>query len=74
MGVGGIGTLESAREFVASKGVTFTALWSETRDAWDHYGMNSTSDFVLLDRSGNRLTETAPYDEKLVEQLLVGLS
>ncbi len=32
--------------------------------------MNSTSDFMLLDRFGNRLTEAAPYDETLVEQLL----
>jgi len=55
---------------VATKGVTFTALWSESRDAWEHYGMNSTSDFMLLDRFGNRLTEAAPYDETLVEQLL----
>ena len=59
---------------MATKGVTFTALWSESRDAWEHYGMNSTSDFMLLDRFGNRLTEAAPYDEKLVEQLLDDLS
>ena len=55
---------------MVSKGTTFTALWSESRDAWDHYGMDSTSDFMLLDRFGNRLTEPMPYDEHLVEQLL----
>ena len=55
---------------MATKGVTFTALWSESRDAWEYYGMNSTSDFMLFDRSGNRLTEATPYDETLVEQLL----
>ena len=70
IGIGGVGTLEIAQEFVTEKGVTFTALWSESRDAWEHYGMNSTSDFMLLDRFGNRLTEAAPYDETLVEQLL----
>ncbi len=36
--------------------------------------MNSTSDFMLLDRFGNRLTEAAPYYEKLVEQLLDNLA
>ncbi|WP_420612120.1 hypothetical protein [Candidatus Spongiisocius sp.] len=74
IGVGGIGTLEAAQEFVVTKGVMFTALWSESRDAWDHYGMNSTSDFMLLDRFGNRLTEAAPYAEDLVEQLLDDLA
>ena len=58
---------------MASRGVTFAALWSESRDAWEHYGMNSTSDFLLLDRSGNRLTEAAPYDENVVEALLADL-
>ncbi|MDE0370554.1 MAG: hypothetical protein OXI84_10485 [bacterium] len=55
---------------MVEKGVTFTALWSEARDAWEYYGMNSTSDFMLLDRFGNRLTEPAPYEEQLVIQLL----
>ena len=56
---------------MASKGVTFTALWSESRDAWDHYEMDSTSDFLLLDPFGNRLTDrTAPFDRSVVERLL----
>ena len=63
VGVGGIGTLEIAQEFAASKGTTFTVLWSETRDAWEHYEMESTSDFLLLDRFGNRLMERPePFD------------
>ncbi len=70
VGVGAIGTLEVAQELVASKGVTFTALWSDSRDAWDHYDMDSTSDFMLLDRFGARLTEAAPYESDLVEELL----
>ncbi len=55
---------------MVEKGVTFTALWSESRDAWEYYGMDSTSDFMLLDKFGNRLTEPAPYEEQLVIQLL----
>lgn len=55
---------------MVEKGVTFTALWSESRDAWEYYGMDSTSDFMLLDKFGNRLTEPAPYEEQLVIRLL----
>ena len=71
VGIGGIGTLEHAQQFVAAKGTTFTVLWSNSRDAWEHYDMNSTSDFLLLDRFGNRPAgKTVPFDEALVEKLL----
>ena len=74
VGVGAIGTLEIAQEFVFSKGTTFTMLWSASREAWEHYEMNSTSDFLLLDRSGNRLTEkTQPFDRILVGRLMADL-
>lgn len=52
-------------------------LWSESRLPVWHYlpaGTFRWSSFLLLDRFGNRLTEVAPYDEELVEELLVGLS
>ena len=65
----GVGTLEIAQEFVVSKGTAFATLWSESRDAWAYYGMDSTSDFMRLDPFGNRLTEPVPFDEHL-EQLL----
>lgn len=56
---------------MASKGTTFTVLWSESPDAWDHYEMDATSDFLLLDRSGNRLMDrTEPFDRVRVESLL----
>ena len=56
---------------MASKATTFTVLWSETRDAWEHYEMESTSDFLLLDRFGNRLMERPePFDRARVESLL----
>jgi len=46
-------------------------LWSESPDAWDHYEMDATSDFLLLDAFGNRLMErTEPYDRTRVENLL----
>ena len=54
---------------MVSKGTAFATLWSESRDAWEHYGMDSPSDFMLLDPFGNRLTEPVPFDEHL-EQLV----
>lgn len=60
---------------MVSKGTTFTVLWSEVANVWHYYGMDSTSDFLLLDRFGNRLTEkTAPFDREVVEALLDELS
>lgn len=56
---------------MVSKGTTFTVLWSDVADAWYHYDMDSTSDFLLLHRFGNRLTKrTSPFDRALVEALL----
>ena len=56
---------------MVSNGTTFTVLWSESRDAWEHYEMESTSDFLLLDQFGNRLTERPePFDRARVESLL----
>lgn len=74
VGVGGVGTLERAAEFASHTGVTFTLLWTDGWDVWDHYGMQSTSDFILLDRFGNRVTDAAqPYDPALIESLLADL-
>ena len=48
-------------------------LWSDTFEAWRHYSVVTSSDFWLLDSSGNRVGDApAPYDPALVEQLLAG--
>ncbi len=74
VGVGGLGTPEQAREYVDHTGVTFTLLWTDTWEVWDHYGMESTSDFILLDPAGNRAIDTAqPYDEAHIESLVESL-
>lgn len=74
VGVGGLGTFENAQEYVTHTGVTFTLLWTDTWDVWDHYEMNVTSDFMLLDRFGNRVTEVAqPYDEAVIESMVEDL-
>lgn len=55
--------------------MTFTLLWTDTWEVWDHYGMQSTSDFMLLDRFGKRITDVAqPYDEAAIETLIEGLA
>ena len=52
-------------------GVTFNLLWTDTWDVWDHYGMETTSDFLLLDPFGNRLTESPqPFSLATIEDLL----
>ncbi|MDE0654440.1 MAG: hypothetical protein OXI26_12400 [bacterium] len=66
--------MEYARRFVADFGVTFTMLWSDTFAVWRHYEVMTSSDFWLLDSTGNRVGDApAAYDPVLVEQLLSGL-
>ena len=75
MGVGAYDDLDYARRFVVDTGVTFTMLWSESVDAWRHYGVHSNSDFLLLDSVGGRIGDgPRPYDYAVVEELLDGLS
>ena len=74
MGVGAYDGLAYARRFVEDTGVTFTMLWSDSLDAWRHYGVRSNSDFWLLDSVGNRIGDSPrPYDEATVRELLDGL-
>ncbi len=69
-----MGTFEDAQGYIAHTGVTFALLWTDTWDVWDHYGMRSTSDFILLDPSGNRVTGSAqPYDEARITTLVEDL-
>lgn len=50
-------------------------LWSDTFIAWRHYSVTRSSDFWLLDSSGNRAGEgPAPYDPELVEEMLDGVT
>ncbi|MYH54881.1 MAG: hypothetical protein F4135_01745 [Acidimicrobiia bacterium] len=70
-----MGSYENTQEYLAYTGVTFTLLWTETWEVWDHYGMETTSDFLLLDPEGNRLTERpVPYSEETIENLLTEMT
>ena len=47
-------------------------LWSDSLAAWRHYSVVTSSAFWLLDSAGNRLGDgPGPYDQALVEQMLV---
>ncbi len=51
------GSLDPARAFVRSHGLTFTNLWDNTDAVWQHYGSPYTSRFMLLDRHGNQVMD-----------------
>ena len=72
VGVGGLGTLDDTREYLEHTGIQFiTLLWTDSWDIWDHYGMETTSDFILLDPQGRRLVSTAqPFSEDHIDRLL----
>ncbi len=75
VGVGGEGNIDFAQRFLDGSGVTFTMLWSDTFAAWRHYSVGTTSDFWLLDESGNRTGDgPAPYDPVLVERMLAEMT
>ena len=75
VGVGTQDDLDYARRFVDDTGITFTMLWSDSAEAWHHYGVYSNSDFWLIDSVGDRVGDSPrPYDGALVEQLLNDLA
>ena len=75
VGVGGEGNLDFAQRFLGGSGVTFTMLWSDTFAAWRHYSVRTSSDFWLLDESGNRAGDgPTPYDPDVVEQMLAKMT
>lgn len=75
VGLGAFDDLEYARRFVDDTGITFTMLWSDSRTAWQHYGVTAFSSFWLLDRQGRRIGEAPkPYDQTIVEALLDDLA
>lgn len=71
VGVGAFDDLDYAHRFVADTGTTFTMLWSDSADVWNHYGVRVNSHFWVLDANGNRVgTSSQAYDRALVEGLL----
>ena len=67
--------MEFAQSFVTDTGTTFTMLWNDSFEAWRHYSVFTSSDFLLLDATGNRSGEgPVPFDRALVEELLADLA
>ena len=75
VGIGAQDDLALARDFVASAGTTFTMLWSESVEAWRHFGVQHLSDFWLVDPNGNRIDNiSTPFDDSHVTAHLAKLS
>ena len=71
VGVGAFDDLDYAHRFVADTGTTFTMLWSESAEVWNHYGVRVNSHFWLLEANGNRIgTSSQAYNRASVEGLL----
>ena len=71
VGIGAQDDLAFAERFLGQTGVTFTMLWSDSSEAWSHFGVRRNSTVMLLDRGGNVVEGSAgSYDpDSLIEQL-----
>ena len=52
-------TIDEARSFVNSKGLTFANLWDGSNSVWKHYGSPYTSRTWVIDKHGNRVSSSA---------------
>ena len=59
MGIGAQDDLAFAERFLGQTGVTFTMLWSDSFESWNHFGVNRNSSVLLLDAAGNLLDDGA---------------
>ena len=53
VGIGAQDDLAYAERFVSQTGTTFTMLWSDSGEAWRHFGVGRNSSVRLLDSGGN---------------------
>ena len=71
VGIGAQDDLAYAERFVDQTGTTFTMLWSDSSESWNHFGVTRNSTVMLLDRGGNVVEgSTGSFDPgSLLEQL-----
>ena len=55
IGLGAQDDLESARDFVADGGITFTMLWDESFESWIQLGVRGQPMAILFDADGTPL-------------------
>ena len=71
VGIGSQDDLAHAKRFLGQTGVTFTMLWSDSFESWNHFDVSRNSAVLLLDSDGNLVDESAAsFDsQSLVERL-----
>ena len=71
VGIGSQDDLTYAKRFLGQTGVTFTMLWSDSFESWNHFDVSRNSAVLLLDSDGNLVDESAAsFDsQSLVERL-----
>ena len=71
VGIGAQDDLAHAERFLGQTGVTFTMLWSDSFESWNHFGVSRNSAVLLLDADGNLVDESAArFDpQSIVERL-----
>ena len=75
VGIGAQDDLAFAERFLGQTGVTFTMLWSDSFESWNHFGVNRNSSVLLLDAAGNLVDDSASsFDAGRVAQRLADLA
>ena len=71
VGIGSQDDLAHAKRFLGQTGATFTMLWSDSFESWNHFDVSRNSAVLLLDSDGNLVDESAAsFDsQSLVERL-----
>lgn len=75
VGIGAQDDLAFAERFLGQTGVTFTMLWSDSFESWNHFGVRRNSTVMLLDRGGNVVAGSAgSYDPDSLSDRLAALA
>lgn len=75
VGIGAQDDLAYAERFLGQTGVTFTMLWSDSFESWNHFGVRRNSSILLLDAAGNLIDDNASsFDAESLSDRLAALT
>ncbi len=75
VGIGSQDDLAFAERFLGQTGVTFTMLWSDSFESWNHFGVSRNSAVLLLDSDGNLVDDSAiSFDAERLSDRLAALT
>ncbi len=75
VGIGAQDDLAFAERFLGQTGVTFTMLWSDSFESWNHFGVRRNSSVLLLDAGGNLIDDSASsFDPASLSDRLTALT